>query len=233
MLLLIFFILIIIALIMFFKNTKIKWKTLFKKGVYIEKGRWGNACYSGKQGSTKTSSVIDFIFDNVSDDYPLYANLKSIKGIKYTYFSGLQGFYDILNNGASNCIIFYDEIFTLFGKNDKIPKEFLSFLSQMRKRKIYFITTAQEWLEINMTLRRYCRYNIQCSLLNIPLLPSFSFKQINNAELMKWSDEDNDYIAPLICNTISKLNLCNLRRYDTNEVISHDYTKPYDIFNEL
>lgn len=225
-------VLLIFVLYKFFKTTKIKWGTFFHKGLHIEKGRWGCACYSGKQGSTKTSSVIDFIFENVSDDYPLYSNVKSIKGIKYTYFSGLQGFYDILNNGANNCIIFYDEIFTLFDRNSKIPKDFLSFLSQMRKRKIYFITTAQEWLEIPMTLRRYCRFNIQCSLLNIPFFPSLSFKQINDAERMKWDNEQNEYIAPLICNTISKLNLSTLNKYDTNETITHDYIPPQLIYNE-
>ena len=36
-------------------------------------------------------------------------------------------------------------------------KKILSFLSQLRKRKILFIT-AQEVVEINITFRRYCRF---------------------------------------------------------------------------
>ena len=91
MLLLIIFVLLIIVLIKFFKNTKIKWGTLFKKGVVIEKGKWGVACYCGKQGSSKSASCIEWILNNVSKDYPLYANSKTIKGLEYTYFNGLQG----------------------------------------------------------------------------------------------------------------------------------------------
>ena len=63
---LIFLCLIVFASYKFFKTTKIKWHTLFHKGVYVEKGRWGCACYSGKQGSTKTSSAVEFVFDNVN-----------------------------------------------------------------------------------------------------------------------------------------------------------------------
>lgn len=233
MLILLLLIIIILCSFKFFRTTKIKWHTLFNKGVNIEDGKWGNACYCGKQGSTKTSSCIEFILENVSDEYPLYANMKTIKGIEYTYFSGLQGFYDVLNSGASNCVILYDEIFTLFPKSAKIPVDFMSFLSQLRKRKIYFITTAQEWLLINPDLRKYCRYWIKCKKKTIPFLKSFSFKEIYNGEEIKWSQEDNDYVSPLICNTVSKLNHKVLSRYDTNEVISHEYTKPTKIYNPL
>lgn len=224
--------LIVIVLFKFFKSTRIKWRTLFKRGVHIDKGRYGVSCYCGKQGSSKTSSAVEWILDNVSKDFPLYANIRSLKGVEYTYFSGLEGLLDIYHSNVSNCIIFFDEIFTLLSKSDKLSKEILSFLSQMRKRKIYFITTAQEWLEINMTLRRYCRYQIQCSIITLPLLGSYSFKQINNAEQMKWSVEDNEYIAPLIINTISKLNISTLSRYDTYETINSSYIPPTLVYNK-
>ena len=215
------FLLIIVSVIVFvlykfFKNNKVNFKSFFHKGFKLEKGMWGNACYHGKQGSGKTASVMDFIFDNVSEDYPLYANVKSIKGIKYTYFSGLQGFYDILDSGAHNCIILFDEIFNLFPKGTKIPEKFMSFLSQMRKRKIYFITTAQEWLLINIDLRKFCRYSIKCKCFNIPFIGAVSYKSISNAEEIKWSQDEQEYVSPLICNTISKLNLSNLSRYEKN-----------------
>lgn len=233
MLIIILLIIVIFILFNFFKNNKVNWSSFLHKGFRLEKGMWGNACYHGKQGSGKTSSVMDFIFDNVNEDYPLYANMKSIKGLKYTYFSGLQGFYDVINSGASNCIILFDEIFNLFPKGTKVPEEFFSFLSQMRKRKIYFITTAQEWLLINVDLRKFCRYSIKCKCFNIPFFGAISYKSISNAEEIKWSNEENEYVSPLICNTISKLNKSNLLRYDTYEVITQDYNPPVEIFTPL
>ena len=218
MILLVIIVLIVVLLIKFFRTTKIKWGTFLHKGVKVNNSRYGVYCYCGKQGSGKTSSALQFIKDNLDSDYDVYCNLSSIKGFNYYYFNGLEGLLSLRNK--KHCIIFYDEIFTLLTKNSRITQDILDFLSQMRKREIIFLTTAQEWLELSMTLRRYCKYQVQCSIINIPFLPSFSFKQINNAEQMKWSQEDNDYIAPLVCNTLSKLNKSTLDLYDTYEQIS-------------
>ena len=94
----------------------------------------------------------------------------------------------------------------------------LDFLSQMRKRRIIFLTTAQEWLEINITLRRYRRYQIECKMLNIFGL-GLLIKHCYDAEQMKWSQEDNEYIAPLEETTISKCNVKTAELYDTFEQI--------------
>ena len=88
----------------------------------------------------------------------------------------------------------------------------------MRKRQIIFITTAQEWLEIDMTLRRYCRYQINCRMFNFFGL-GILIKQFNDAENMKWSIDDNEYVAPLIETTVSKCNLYIAKSYDTYEQI--------------
>lgn len=118
----------------------------------------------------------------------------------------------------TDCIIFYDEIFTALTKSSKMTSEVLDFLSQMRKRRIIFITTAQEWLEINITLRRYCRYQIDCSMRNILGL-GILIKNMYDAEQMKWSQEDNEYVAPIMETTISKCNLRVANSYDTFEQI--------------
>lgn len=118
----------------------------------------------------------------------------------------------------SDCIIVYDEIFTALTKTSKINTEVLDFLSQMRKRRIIFLTTAQEWLEINITLRRYCRYQIECNMLNILGL-GILIKRFYDAEQMKWSQEDNEYVAPIVETTISKCNICVANSYDTFEQI--------------
>lgn len=216
----IFLVLFILILYKFLKNNKIKLGTFVKRGVRVIRSRFGVYIYDGKQGSGKTASALGFIFENMNEDRPVYANMTSIKGINYTYFNGLQGLLELQKQGVNHCIIFYDEIFSLLDKQTKINKEVLSFLSQMRKLDIIFITTCQEWLELPITLRRYCRFQIKCKIITPPLLSSLLVKQFNNAELMKFDKDENEYIAPLITNTISKLNYYLLNSYDTYEVIN-------------
>ena len=136
--------------------------------------------------------------------------------ITYTYFNGFDNLLKLRNE--HDCIIVYDEIFTALTKSSRLNTEVLDFLSQMRKRRIIFLTTAQEWLEINITLRRYCRYQIECKMLNIFGL-GLLIKHCYDAEQMKWSQEDNEYIAPLEETTISKCNVKTAHLYDTFEQI--------------
>lgn len=210
----IFIIVLIIAIFIKFRHTKIKFKTFFKKGFAPKRGKFGVYCYCGKQGSGKTYSAVEFILNN--SQLPIFSNVSTIKGVKYTYFSGFDNLLKLRNQ--HDCIIFYDEIFTALTKSSRINTDVLDFLSQMRKRRIIFITTAQEWLEINITLRRYCRYQIECQMLNILGL-GVLVKRMYDAEQLKWSNDDNEYIAPLIETTISKCNLSVANSYDTFEQI--------------
>lgn len=212
--LLIFIVVILIVLLIKFRHTKIKFKTFLKKGFAPKRGKFGVYCYCGKQGSGKTYSAVEFLLNN--SHMPIYSNVATIKGIDYEYFTGFDNLLKLRDK--SDCIIFYDEIFTALTKGSKISTEVLDFLSQMRKRRIIFITTAQEWLEINITLRRYCRFQIECSILNFLGLGILT-KRMYDAEQLKWSNEDNEYIAPLIETTISKCNLSVANSYDTFEQI--------------
>lgn len=207
-------IIIVLLLIHRFKNVRIKWKTFMKKGFAPKRKKYGVYCYCGKQGKGKTYSVVEFLKQQPSD-IKIYANIKTLKGINYTYF---EGFEELLKITDTNCIIVYDEIFTALTKGTKMTTDVLSFLSQMRKREIIFLTTAQEWLEINITLRRYCRYQIECSMHNF-LGIGLLIKSMYDAEQMKWSQEDNEYIAPLIETTVSKCNVSVANSYDTFEEI--------------
>lgn len=207
-------IIFIIILLIKFRHTKIKWKTFLKKGFAPKRGKFGVYCYCGKQGSGKTYSVVEFLQQN--KDLPIYANVSTLKDLNYTYFNGFDELLKLRDK--SDCIIVYDEIFTALTKSSKINQDVLDFLSQMRKRRIVFLTTAQEWLEINITLRRYCRYQIECRMLNIFGL-GILLKHCYDAEQMKWSQEDNEYVAPLEETTISKCNVCVAKSYDTFEQI--------------
>lgn len=208
------FIILAIILVIRFKNTRIKVKTFFKKGFKPQRGIFGVYCYCGKQGSGKTYSVVEFLLNN--KDCEIYSNVH-LQNINYTYFNGFDELLKLRDK--RNCIIVYDEIFTALTKTSKINTDVLDFLSQMRKRGIIFLTTAQEWLEIPMTLRRYCRYQIDCQMrkiLNFGIL----IKNMYDAEHMKWSQDDNEYVAPLITTTISKCTLNVANSYDTFEQIS-------------
>lgn len=215
-----FILIFLIFLLIIFKfkyNIIIKYKTFFKKGFVPERGKFGVYCYCGKQGSGKTYSVIEFLKNHT--DMPIYANISSIDKtvIPYEYFNGFDNLLKLRNK--SHCIIVYDEIFTALTKGSKINTDVLDFLSQMRKRKIIFLTTAQEWLEINITLRRYCRYQIDCSMRSIFGRLGILIKSFYDAENMKWSNDDNEYVAPIIQTTISKCNLEIANSYDTFEQI--------------
>lgn len=213
------FIILIVVFLVFlfirFRHTKIKLKTFFKKGFAPKRGRFGVYCYCGKQGSGKTYSVVEFL-KNQDSDVKIYSNISSLTGIKYTYFNGFDNLLKLRDE--HDCVIVYDEIFTALTKSSKLSNEVLDFLSQMRKRRIVFLTTAQEWLEINITLRRYCRYQIDCKMLNILGL-GILIKSMYDAEQLKWSNDDNEYIAPLVETTISKCNLSVAKSYDTFEQI--------------
>lgn len=214
MYLFIFFVVLFVFLLIRFRHTKIKFKTFFKKGFAPKRGRFGVYCYCGKQGSGKTYSVVEFL--KQQKDIKIYSNISTLKGIKYQYFNGFDKLLELRNE--HDCIIVYDEIFTALTKSTRLSNEVLDFLSQMRKRRIIFLTTAQEWLEINITLRRYCRYQIECKMLNILGL-GVLIKSMYDAEQLKWSNDDNEYIAPLVETTISKCNISVANSYDTFEEI--------------
>ncbi len=209
-----FLVILLIFLLIRFRHVKIKFKTFFRKGFAPKRGKFGVYCYCGKQGQGKTYSAVEFLLNHA--DVPIFANISTIRGVNYTYFSGFDELLKLRDQ--TDCIIVYDEIFTALTKTSKMNTDVLDFLSQMRKRRIIFITTAQEWLEINITLRRYCRYQIDCRMLNICNL-GILIKTMYDAEQMSWSNDDNEYVAPLVETTVSKCNVSVANSYDTFEQI--------------
>lgn len=209
---------IIFIIYMVSNKIRIKIPTFLKRGIKTKDGPYGVYCYDGKQGSFKTYSIVEFLHAN--KDKKIYCNMKSIKGVKYTPIGDIDDLLDLRNE--TDCIIFFDEIFTAITKSSKLNSdlELMDFLSQMRKRRIIFLTTAQEWLELDITLRRYCRYRIHCEpkkFFNGRI--NLIIKQFYDAEHMKWSNEDNEYVAPLLETTISKANYTVANSYDTFETI--------------
>lgn len=207
-------VIIIIGIVLLFawkisNKVKIKWRTFLKRGFAPKRGDFGVYCYDGKQGKGKTYSVVEYLIDN-KDSIEIFCNISGIKNINYTYFTGFEQLIELkhkLDNDEivtdKQIVFVYDEIFTELQKQSKLNKEVIDFLCQMRKRKIIFLTTAQEWAEIPLTFRRFCRYEIKCNMINIFGL-GLLFKEFNDAENMKWSDEMQEHVAPLIETTLTK-----------------------------
>lgn len=207
----------IIAYLLYSKKIKIIWKTFFHRGFRPNKNIYGIYCYCGKQGSSKTLNVIQYLYEN--RDKIIYSNLKSINSdvIPYTYIKDLD---DLLKlRSEHDIIIFFDEIFTEINKHQRISTEVMDFLSQMRKRRIILLTTCQEWRLLPLDFRLYVRYQINCSLLSIPIFKGITIKNIIDGDYIKWSDEEQDFVGNLISNTISHTQLRIANLYDTYEQI--------------
>lgn len=216
---------ILIAIVCWKNKIHINFKSFTKKGFHKENDKYGVYCFCGKQGTGKTYSVVDFLSQKNTEGMKIITNVHSYyenNKKKCIYEPDIMKIIEICEKEdfRSKYIIFYDEIFTLLEKNTKINKPILAFLSQMRKRGVYFLTTAQEWLEIPMTFRRYCRFQIECSMTNIPLFQkALCINKIYDATQMKWSQDENDYVAPIIQTNIKKGNLSVINQYDTYETI--------------
>lgn len=205
----------------FVLKLKIKWKTFFEKGFMPIRGKFGLYCYCGKQGKGKTFSLVEYMLDN-NENIKVFSNINNIQGVNdITYYTGFKELIEIkkaLDNGTlktdKQLVIVYDEIFTELQKYSKLNADVLDFLCQMRKRKIIFLTTAQEWAEIPLTFRRFCRYQIDCNMVNLGFI-GVLFKTFKDAENMKWSNDDQEHIAPITDFTISKCRVRVANSYDT------------------
>lgn len=209
------FIIIVLIYYCWSNHIKIKWLSFLKKGFLPDRGKFGVYCFCGKQGQGKTLNIVNYLKEH--QDKKIFCNIKSLKGIEYTYFDGFDELLKLRNE--RDCIIVYDEIFTALTRTSKMNTDVLDFLSQMRKRKIIFLTSAQEWLEINITLRRYCRYQIECKMINLFGVGIIK-KVFYDAELLKWDNLQNEYVAPVIETVYEKTNLKTAEMYNTYETIN-------------
>lgn len=186
---------------------------------------FGLYCYTGKQGTGKTYSAVNFLIKNkILHNYIVITNVQSFKVFNDTiYMKNINDIIDFMvehENDGKKYILFFDEIFTILEKKTSINKKILSFISQLRKRKIIFITTAQEWSEINITFRRYVRFQVSCNMFSIPILKrAFLINKVNDGDGIKWDNDSQDWIAPTIATNFMKGNLSIIESYDTFETI--------------
>lgn len=182
----------------------------------------------GKQGTGKTYSCVNFLIKNkFAENYIVITNVDSFSFFSDTiYKSDINDIIDFveknerLGKKKKKYIIFFDEIFTILEKKTAINKKILSFISQLRKRGLIFLTTAQEWSEINITFRRYVRFQVSCNMFSVPFLNrAFLLNKVNDGDGIKWDNDSQDWIAPTISTNFMKGNLEVIESYDTFEVI--------------
>lgn len=166
--------------------------------------------YQGFDELIKLKHIIDYEFTD-GDDLKKYI-LK--EGFVEDRANHLTNLILQMKENDLQLVMVYDEIFTELQKQSKLNKEVIDFLCQMRKRCIIFLTTAQEWAEIPLTFRRFCRYEIKCNMINFLGL-GLLFKQFNDAENMKWDEEQQEHIAPLIETTLTKCRKRIANSYNT------------------
>ena len=217
---------------------RIKFSTFLKRGFRVKRGIFGIYCYCGFQGNGKTYSCIEYVLDNYNK-LQIFSNVK-IKNINYVHYVGfkemleLRDAIDIARKNKNNYIVFrgekisidftkqiifiYDEIFSELQKGSKIDTDVLDFITQMRKRCFILLTTAQIWSDIPLTWRRLTRYQIDCTMHRFLFLNILK-KVFYDAENMKWSNDEQDFVAPLISTTISHTRKYIADSYDTFEVI--------------
>lgn len=213
-------------------------KRFSKNGFRKVDNAFGLFCYTGKQGKGKTYSAIKFLIEQkLQHNYKILTNVKSFNVFKDTmYFEDIMDIIQYCQNfkeNDENVIIFFDEIFTIIEKQTKISAEILSFISQLRKRKIIFVTTAQEWSEINITFRRYVRYQIACNMISLPFThTALVMNTHNDGDTIKWNNDTQDFEADRMFMKVSKGNLAIIESYDTYETINTRRVKKRHVSSE-
>lgn len=210
--------LVFIIFILYKKHLKLDLVSFIKKGFKSKENNGGIYIFTGKQGYGKTYCLVKFLL-SYKKNIPIYSNV-ILNNINFTEFQGYNQLIT-LGNTKKNCIIVFDEIFSIINKSDKLEKEFMTFISQLRKNNILFLSTAQEWLEIPISLRRYCKHVIQCKkILFLGKYPIF-IEKIGSGYDMVYDKDTGEYICPIVATKIHKGNRKVANSYDTFQVINH------------
>lgn len=211
------FLIIVGAIYMWRNHVRIDFLSFFKASIPLARGVFGVYCFTGKQGSGKTYSLNKFIRTYKKDkEAKIYSNV-TLKDFDYIKIDSIEHLLSLKDE--KNCFIIFDEIFTFMTKTTKFNSEIMEFMTQMRKQENIFLTTAQEWLELPMTFRRFVRIQIECRTIPLGRFGGVMVESYYDATQMKWSQLDNEYVAPIIALKISKYQKQFMLTYDTFERI--------------
>lgn len=206
----------LVILLLALNKIYIDWRSIISRTIPLDTGLFGVYCFTGKQGSGKTYSLTKYIKKHHNGE-KIYSNM-TIKGIEYVPIQSVEHLLSLRKE--KNLFIIYDEILSLL--DDKqipkpIRKRLMIFLSQQRKMGNILMTTAQEWLEIPVTFRRFVRIQIECSTRPLGRYGGILTEEYFDAYQMKWDQLENEYIAPRIRKKFSKYERKYMLAYDTYE----------------
>lgn len=207
--------LVLIAWLWWQSKIRIDWASIPRATLPLDRGVFGVYCFTGHQGNGKTYALNKFIRKH-SNGRVIYSNI-SLKDIQYEPIESIEHLYSLADQ--ENIIIIYDEIFSLMSKSKKDREMLEQFLPQMRKAKNIFLTTAQYWLELDITFRRFVRIQIECSTKPLGALGGILFESYYDSTSIKWDNLENEYVSPLITRKISKYEKRYMVTYDTYEKV--------------
>jgi len=208
-------VILVTAFVLWRSKIHIDWGSIPRPTLPLATGVFGVYCFTGKQGSGKTYSVNKFIRKHAKGK-KIYSNL-TFKNLEYTKITTVDDLMALADQ--RDCYIVFDEIFTLMSKSRKNAAMLEEFLPQMRKVHNIFITTAQEWLELDMTFRRFVRVQVECNTRPLGRLGGILKETYYDATNMAWDQLQNEYVAPLITKKFSKYEKRFMVTYDTFERI--------------
>lgn len=200
-------------------NTRVEFKTFFKKGLPPIDDRFGVYFVSGRQGSGKNYYAVKLLLAQDKETCAkVYTNVHSLKIPCYNidYFSNVQ---DLYTNTEEYCIFLIDEISRKWDKTSKTDTQFYAWLNQSRKRKRIVIMITQEWRELPMWIRRPAKYMISTKK---NILSKFGIYTtiIGDAENLVFNKDEGEYECPTIKRIIYKRNNYIASMYDTFEAIN-------------
>lgn len=208
----------LVMVIIFLLSNKIAidFASFLARTLPLDRGKFGVYCFTGKQGSGKTYSLVKYIKKHRNDADTIYSNV-TIQGIEYVELKSVEQLLALKDK--KHCFIIYDEIFTLMSKQSRISGDLMEFLTQQRKMKNIFFTTAQEWLEIPITFRRFVRIQVDCTTYPMGRFGGILIETYADGYQIKWDQQQNEYVAPIISKKISKYERKYMNAYDTFERI--------------
>lgn len=207
--------LVVVWIILKVNRIHIDWHSLIQPTLPLDTSVFGVYCFTGHQGSGKTYSLAKFI-QKEAQGMKIYSNV-TLKNIDYEPIKSLEHLYSLADE--KNIFIIYDEIFSLMSKSKKDAQILEQFLPQMRKVHNKFLTTAQYWLELDVTFRRFVRIQIECKTRPLGKFGGILREEYFDAENIKWSNIENEFVSPRIMVKFSKYEKRYMESYDTFERI--------------
>ena len=166
----------------------------------------------GPQGSGKTALATKIVVD-YHNGRKIYANYK-LNGLAYEHIDPLSIFRIIEDNPTyfNNSIIVIDEMPVYFNAYDfskEHIRQITGFFSQLRKRNILLLGTAQYFKRLPMTIREQTKLIFDVS----------NYKYQSKKFYLDVSMVDGYYQEPIVQNVLIKDLPNYFKYYDTNYII--------------